>query len=120
MCRDGVTTTARVADGVNLRFAIAFHQPYDDILPCRMAAAVIRSIPVSYRYAEVTGGECRSCYGAHDEEGGEYRVARRSSPDGRELRGIRHPLEPLVAGRLSEEVQADGDEFFRVAWEHGP
>ncbi len=33
-------------------------------------------------------------------------------------------LEPLVAGRkgavrLSEEVQADGDEFFRVACEHG-
>ncbi|RVR12144.1 non-homologous end-joining DNA ligase [Sinorhizobium meliloti] len=49
--------------------------------------------------------------------------------DGRDLRGLplrerRRLLEPLVAGRegavrLSEEVQADGDEFFRVACEHG-
>ncbi len=40
------------------------------------------------------------------------------------LRERRRLLEPLVAGRegavrLSEEVQADGDEFFRVACEHG-
>ncbi|MCZ4092388.1 hypothetical protein O3W52_20650 [Ensifer psoraleae] len=49
--------------------------------------------------------------------------------DGRDLRRLplgerRRLLEPLVAGRegavrLSEEVQADGDEFFRVACEHG-
>ncbi|MDW9786778.1 ATP-dependent carboligase [Sinorhizobium meliloti] len=32
---------------------------------------------------------------------------------------MRHPLEPLVAGRLSGEFPADGDEFFRVACEHG-
>ena len=40
------------------------------------------------------------------------------------LRERRRLLEPLVAGRegairLSEEVQADGDEFFRVACAHG-
>ncbi|RVJ69819.1 ATP-dependent DNA ligase [Sinorhizobium medicae] len=49
--------------------------------------------------------------------------------DGRDVRRLplrerRRLLEPLVAGRegavrLSEEVQADGDEFFRVACEHG-
>ncbi|MDX0182298.1 ATP-dependent DNA ligase [Sinorhizobium meliloti] len=49
--------------------------------------------------------------------------------DGRDLRRLplherRRVLEPLVAGRegavrLSEEVQADGDEFFRVACAHG-
>ena len=49
--------------------------------------------------------------------------------DGRDLRRLplrerRRLLEPLVAGRegairLSEEVQADGDEFFRVACAHG-
>ncbi|WP_080573340.1 non-homologous end-joining DNA ligase [Sinorhizobium meliloti] len=49
--------------------------------------------------------------------------------DGRDLRRVplrerRRLLEPLVAGRegavrLSEKVQADGDEFFRVACEHG-
>jgi len=49
--------------------------------------------------------------------------------DGRDLRRLplrerRRLLEPLVAGRegavrLSEEVQADGDAFFRVACEHG-
>ncbi|MDW9573368.1 ATP-dependent DNA ligase [Sinorhizobium meliloti] len=49
--------------------------------------------------------------------------------DGRDLRRLplrerRRWLEPLVAGRegairLSEEVQADGDEFFRVACAHG-
>ncbi|MDW9581607.1 ATP-dependent DNA ligase [Sinorhizobium meliloti] len=49
--------------------------------------------------------------------------------DGRDLRGLplrerRRLLEPLVAGRegavrLSEEVQADGEEFFRVACAHG-
>ncbi|WP_164828567.1 non-homologous end-joining DNA ligase [Sinorhizobium meliloti] len=49
--------------------------------------------------------------------------------DGRDLRRLplgerRRRLEPLVAGRegairLSEEVQADGDEFFRVACAHG-
>nr|WP_153414372.1 non-homologous end-joining DNA ligase [Sinorhizobium medicae] len=49
--------------------------------------------------------------------------------NGRDLRRLplrerRRLLEPLVAGRegavrLSEEVQADGDEFFRVACEHG-
>ncbi|MDW9709934.1 ATP-dependent DNA ligase [Sinorhizobium meliloti] len=40
------------------------------------------------------------------------------------LRERRWLLDPIVAGRagairLSEEVQADGDEFFRVACEHG-
>ncbi|MGZ2464538.1 ATP-dependent DNA ligase [Sinorhizobium medicae] len=35
------------------------------------------------------------------------------------MRRIRHPLKPLVAGRLSEEVQADGDVFLRLAYEHG-
>lgn len=40
------------------------------------------------------------------------------------LRERRRLLEPLVAGwegavRLSEEVQADCDAFFRVACEHG-
>ncbi|MDE4620842.1 non-homologous end-joining DNA ligase [Sinorhizobium meliloti] len=49
--------------------------------------------------------------------------------DGRDLRRLplrerRRLLEPLVAGRegavrLSEELQADGDEFFRVACAHG-
>ncbi|MDE4595894.1 non-homologous end-joining DNA ligase [Sinorhizobium meliloti] len=49
--------------------------------------------------------------------------------DGHDLRRLplrerRRLLEPLVAGRegairLSEEVQADGDEFFRVACAHG-
>ncbi|XNO40688.1 non-homologous end-joining DNA ligase (plasmid) [Sinorhizobium meliloti] len=49
--------------------------------------------------------------------------------DGRDLRRLplrerRRLLEPLIAGRegavrLSEEVQADGDEFFRVACAHG-
>ncbi|WP_234936496.1 non-homologous end-joining DNA ligase [Sinorhizobium medicae] len=49
--------------------------------------------------------------------------------EGRDLRRLplrerRRLLAPLVAGRegavrLSEEVQADGDEFFRVACEHG-
>ncbi|MDW9581887.1 ATP-dependent DNA ligase [Sinorhizobium meliloti] len=49
--------------------------------------------------------------------------------DGRDLRRLplrerRRLLEPLVAGRegavrLSEEVQADGEEFFRVACAHG-
>ncbi|WP_458380082.1 non-homologous end-joining DNA ligase [Sinorhizobium medicae] len=49
--------------------------------------------------------------------------------DGRDMRRLplrerRRLLEPLVTGRggavrLSEEVQADGDEFFRVACEHG-
>ncbi len=49
--------------------------------------------------------------------------------DGRDVRRLqlrerRRLLEPLVAGRegavrLSEEVQADGDAFFRVACEHG-
>lgn len=49
--------------------------------------------------------------------------------DGRDLRRLplrerRRVLQPLVAGRegairLSEEVQADGDEFFRVACAHG-
>ncbi|WP_164848508.1 non-homologous end-joining DNA ligase [Sinorhizobium meliloti] len=49
--------------------------------------------------------------------------------NGRDLRRLplrerRRLLEPLVAGRegavrLSEEVQADGDEFFRVACAHG-
>ncbi|MDX1194751.1 ATP-dependent DNA ligase [Sinorhizobium medicae] len=49
--------------------------------------------------------------------------------DGRDLRRLplrerRRLLEPLVAGRegavrLSEEVQADADEFFRVACAHG-
>ncbi|WP_410176638.1 non-homologous end-joining DNA ligase [Sinorhizobium medicae] len=49
--------------------------------------------------------------------------------DGRDLRRLalrerRRLLEPLLAGRegairLSEEVQADGDEFFRVACAHG-
>lgn len=49
--------------------------------------------------------------------------------DGRDLRRLtlaerRHLLEQLLAGgdgaiRLSEEVTADGDEFFRVACEHG-
>lgn len=49
--------------------------------------------------------------------------------DGRDLRRLplrerRRLLEPLVAGRegavrLSEEVQADGNEFFRVACAHG-
>ncbi|MDE3795780.1 ATP-dependent DNA ligase [Sinorhizobium meliloti] len=49
--------------------------------------------------------------------------------EGRDLRRLplrerRRLLEPLVAGRegairLSEEVQADGDEFFRVACAHG-
>ncbi|PLU28827.1 ATP-dependent DNA ligase [Sinorhizobium medicae] len=49
--------------------------------------------------------------------------------DGRDLRRLplrerRRLLEPLFAGRegairLSEEVQADGDAFFRVACEHG-
>jgi len=90
----------------------------DNVVWLRQSSARSRFLRLSD--AEVTGGECRSCNGAHDEEGGEYRVARRSSPDGRELRGIRHSLEPLVAGCLSEEVQADGDEFFRVAWEHAP
>ncbi|THK38633.1 ATP-dependent DNA ligase [Ensifer sp. MPMI2T] len=49
--------------------------------------------------------------------------------DGRDLRPLalherRRLLEPIVAGRegairLSEEVQADGEEFFRVACAHG-
>ncbi|WP_041409528.1 non-homologous end-joining DNA ligase [Sinorhizobium fredii] len=49
--------------------------------------------------------------------------------DGRDLRRLpladrRRLLEPIVAGRdgvirLSEEVEADGDEFFRIACEHG-
>ncbi|MEY9199401.1 bifunctional non-homologous end joining protein LigD [Sinorhizobium fredii] len=49
--------------------------------------------------------------------------------NGRDLRGLplrerRRLLEPLVAGRqgavrLSEEVEADGEEFFRIACEHG-
>ncbi len=49
--------------------------------------------------------------------------------DGRDLRRLpmrerRRQLEPLVAGRegairLSEEVEADGEEFFRRACEHG-
>ncbi|MEY9629445.1 bifunctional non-homologous end joining protein LigD [Sinorhizobium fredii] len=49
--------------------------------------------------------------------------------DGRDLRRLpllerRRLLEPIVAGgdgviRLSEEVEADGEEFFRIACEHG-
>lgn len=47
------------------------------------------------------------------------RAAHIESPGWTRIAQNRHPLEPLVAGRLSEEVQADCDELLRLACEHG-